>query len=373
MATAKRNSIIQKQAELCSNKFNSDAYLKAVSDDAKNMYSSTLQAWNQCNIANGKGLRFEAKPSSSLQGFTVDLSITDSGRPHNFKGLTLEGGNATCTTQLAPRGGASTSGKLVTVDASTYIPLTTSTISINCKREMLDDGMGTNSKAAEATGLHFDTSAGSVVVPLAAIGKVPRVEYDRAVAEVQRVADSKMGEIQQTVTNLTTRTSDVETKVGTIDLSVNTINKTVDKNIPTWRDFEKPLILEFNFKGRDYKNIPVSGLPANARYILANVFVTNAAADHFNLTLGRDLISGSNSQINWVTARGTRPSLMFTNQSVHQATLTYYGDVDGFSSNYGIWYSSQIIPVYGNSSFDFAAEGNGNSGWVYMVIRAFSN
>jgi len=371
--TGKRNSILQKQTESCKGTFNSDVYSKAASDDARSAYQGALDAWSQCNILNTKGIKFEAKPSQNLQGFTVDLSAPTPSRenPPAFRGLTLEGGNATCTTQLTPRSTASITGKLITVNASTYLNLNTTPLTINCKREMLDDGMGINGKYAEATGLHFDTSAGSVVVPLAAIGKVPRVDYDKAVgdvkvlvAETSKTTDEKFKGLEAIV-NTKASASDVLTTQG----QVTQIQSTLNNHVPMWHEFEKPLITEVSFTGWDPKNISLSGVPANAKYILANVFITSSQMDHFNVALGRSNFSWKT----WVDQRGLRPSTEFNRFSDHQVLLTYYGEGDAFSSRYGIWYSSQIIPIHNNSSVDFFASGNGSASWLYLVIRAYSN
>ncbi|MEN9836146.1 MAG: hypothetical protein RL011_2339, partial [Pseudomonadota bacterium] len=57
----------------------------------------------------------------------------------------------------------------------------------------------------------------------------------------------------------------------------------------------------------------------------------------------------------------------------NKVILTYFGETDGFTSNFGIWYSSQVIPINSNSTLDSVCAGNSNStGWVYMIIRAFS-
>jgi len=213
----KRNRIIQEQTRRCKNNFSSGDYFNNTSEDARLAYQGSLEAWNQCNVLNNVGVKFNAKASSDLQGFTVDLSAPtpDPRNPISivFTGLSLEGGNATCTTQLPSRSTASISGKLITVNASTRLSLNTTPLTINCKREMLDDGMGINGKYAEATGLHFDTSAGSVVVPLAAIGKVPRVDYDKAVGDVRSVADYKIGEIATTLTSLGNSVTSVQSKL----------------------------------------------------------------------------------------------------------------------------------------------------------------
>ncbi|MBM4251919.1 MAG: hypothetical protein FJ146_08100 [Deltaproteobacteria bacterium] len=142
-------------------------------------------------------------------------------------------------------------------------------------------------------------------------------------------------------------------------------NKTI-----MWQDFATPLTVEFSFSNSTPQNVALTGVPANARYILANVFLTTNISDHFNMLLGRSVTSTTS----WVGTRGARPSTSFNdNQAQHKVLLTYFGETDNFSSYFGTWYSSQIIPINANSTLDAASAGNSNSsGWVYMVIRAYS-
>jgi hypothetical protein len=151
------------------------------------------------------------------------------------------------------------------------------------------------------------------------------------------------------------------------------VNGTVAVNGNTtimWQDFATPLVVEYSFSNQTLANIALTGVPANARYILANVFLTTGISDHFNMVLGRS-VAADNS---WVGTRGSRPSTSFTNnQAQNKVILTYFGETDGFTSNFGIWYSSQVIPINSNSTLDSVCAGNSNStGWVYMIIRAFS-
>jgi hypothetical protein len=119
------------------------------------------------------------------------------------------------------------------------------------------------------------------------------------------------------------------------------------------------------------KNLPVStSMPAGARYMLGDVFITASADDHSNFVLGRNLTP----ELNWVDPRGTQPSTVFGKAMArHAVTLNYPGENDGFTSSYGIWYSSQTIPLNTDGTFDFDNAGNsGSKGWVYMVVKAFS-
>ncbi|MCX7977414.1 MAG: hypothetical protein N2578_00250 [Bdellovibrionaceae bacterium] len=90
-----------------------------------------------------------------------------------------------------------------------------------------------------------------------------------------------------------------------------------------------------------------------------------------NIILGRTADVGGN----WVLSRGTQPSTVFGTVNRHNVKLTIPGDSDGFSSNLGTWFSSQVIPINLGASLTFrnyGCNGPGTTGWVYMVIRAYS-
>lgn len=75
----------------------------------------------------------------------------------------------------------------------------------------------------------------------------------------------------------------------------------------------------------------------------------------------------------WVNTLGTQPSTSFGNLAKQAVLLNYPGQMDGYTSNYGIWYPSQSIPLNTNGTFDFATTGNsGSSGWIYLVIKSYS-
>jgi hypothetical protein len=217
-----RDSIIQKQSELCTKGFNSQEYIKNTSDYAKVVYQGSLDAWNQCNNLNASGLKFKTTPSSNLQGLTIDLSAMSTGSALALTGVMQDGGKAVCTTTLAPRNpNLSRSGNVITVDASTYVPFNnSSTLSISCKREMIDDGLG--GQYAEQTNLHFKTSAGTVVVPMAAIGKVPRVAYEKAVADINTTAvdlNKAIGTVSDNVVKLTESVNKTDKTVTSVSSS----------------------------------------------------------------------------------------------------------------------------------------------------------
>ena len=135
-----------------------------------------------------------------------------------------------------------------------------------------------------------------------------------------------------------------------------------------WQELATPLTIEFAV-ATGVQTITLTGVPVGARYILADVFATMAAADHQNFILGRGILNNQS----WVNTRGQQPSAVFGDQKFHAVRLNYTGDSDGYSSNYGTWYSSQHIPINTNSTMQFLAGGNnGTAGWIYIVIRGYS-
>lgn len=113
-----------------------------------------------------------------------------------------------------------------------------------------------------------------------------------------------------------------------------------------------------------------SSVPSNARYVLADVFATANGSDHQNFVFARSAISTGK---NWVDTRGNQPSLEFNANIINQrVTLTYNGEVDGYSPNYGVWYSSLTIPTTGRNIY-FGNYGNsGTNGWLYVIVKAYS-
>jgi hypothetical protein len=112
-----------------------------------------------------------------------------------------------------------------------------------------------------------------------------------------------------------------------------------------------------------------STIPSTARYVLADVFVTANSSDHFNVVLGRDVLT---NQKNWVDTRGTQPSTTFGTLTRQAVTLTYNGETDGYTPNFGLWYSSQHVPCSGRTIYFNNYGQSGSSGWVYVVVKAYS-
>ena len=134
--------------------------------------------------------------------------------------------------------------------------------------------------------------------------------------------------------------------------------------------FSTPVIVQFSFSNhqRFVVNLP-SSIPNGTKAILADVFITVNKNDHNNFVLGSNCLS---DQKNWVNNRGQKPSTQFGSIARHCVTLTYPGEADGFTSNYGLWYSSQIIPVRSDKKLTFNNYSNSNSsGWVFIRIRGY--
>ena len=112
-----------------------------------------------------------------------------------------------------------------------------------------------------------------------------------------------------------------------------------------------------------------STIPSTARYVLADVFVTANSSDHQNIVLGRNVLT---DQKNWVDTRGQQPSGQFGTLTRQAVTLTYNGEADGYTPNYGMWYSSQHIPCSGRTIYYNNYGWSGSSGWVYVVVKAYS-
>lgn len=145
-------------------------------------------------------------------------------------------------------------------------------------------------------------------------------------------------------------------------------------NVISWVEVT-PAFTEWSFAGNSASSINFNPatIPANARYILADVFVTASLADHFNIAFGRASIASLTS---WVNTRGTQPSSQFSAGvgSRNVVVMTYPGDADNFSPVAGQWWSSVIIPSNGRQVFyDFTGINSASTtGWVYVIVKAYS-
>jgi len=52
--------------------------------------------------------------------------------------------------------------------------------------------------------------------------------------------------------------------------------------------------------------------------------------------------------------------------------MTYFGDSDGHSSHYGLWYSSMIVSTNGAQLYMHRdGNGAGGTGWTYLRVHAY--
>ena len=166
--------------------------------------------------------------------------------------------------------------------------------------------------------------------------------------------------------------------------NINTSNGLLINNNKTISWIEvTPTYTEWSFEGLSNQTITLnpSSIPESARYVLADVYATAAPidtvlsngtvvsqGDHQHFILGHD----TNQNKNWVSIPGNQPSTEFDTHLGHKVILGYYGEKDGFSSYFGQWFSSQVIPTQGRD-IDFANPGNSQSdGWIYIIVRAYS-
>jgi hypothetical protein len=154
------------------------------------------------------------------------------------------------------------------------------------------------------------------------------------------------------------------------DISTTGVIKQGGNNIIQFVNLTTPIIHEVSFTGTVNTSLSLNTtIPLDARFILADVFITATSSDHQNIEMG-NVAPGVVK--NWVDTRGTQPSSQFGDLQRQTVIMTYNGEVDGYSPNYGMWYSSQIIPVT-NRTLYYGNYGNsGSNGWIYWRIRGYS-
>ncbi|KOR32425.1 hypothetical protein TI05_07340 [Achromatium sp. WMS3] len=178
-----------------------------------------------------------------------------------------------------------------------------------------------------------------------------REENKRLQADV-----ANLPSLQRKVDDLATENRNLQTEVANL------------RNNLTLTFFSIPQIKEFAFTGHQNFEVVLPSVGNSMKAILADIFVTVDRNDQVNIVLGK----AGNAQKNWVNTRGNRPSTQFGNLARQSINLTYNGEADGFTPNYGVWYSSQVIPLKDNGAMQFGNYSNsGSNGWVYMVIRGY--
>ena len=132
-----------------------------------------------------------------------------------------------------------------------------------------------------------------------------------------------------------------------------------------------PFAKEFSFSNTvNYEQtLTGSSVLNSARWVLCDIFITASTSDHQNFKFSR---TNTGSTKNWIDSRGQQPSSQFGNLTSQQLlTLTYYGESDGFSSNYGIWYASQWLPTNGAKLWMHNYGNSGSTGWVYIIVKGW--
>lgn len=111
-------------------------------------------------------------------------------------------------------------------------------------------------------------------------------------------------------------------------------------------------------------------IPAAARYLFCDIFVTANISDHQNFMFSR---SNMGAQKNWVDIRGSNPANEFGNlTSQENVIVTYHGEADGYTPNYGIWYSSQTLPTVGRTVWINNYGNSGSAGYIYIIVKGYS-
>jgi hypothetical protein len=145
-------------------------------------------------------------------------------------------------------------------------------------------------------------------------------------------------------------------------------------NIISWVEVT-PAYTEWSFAGVASSSVTLnpSSIPANARYVLLDVFITASASDHFNLSLGRTALSDLR---NWTNPQGSQPSAYFVAGvgSRNVVCMTHHGNADGYSTMMGKWWSSVITPCDGRTLYYnlSGVDSVSTTGWIYVIARAYS-
>jgi len=134
-----------------------------------------------------------------------------------------------------------------------------------------------------------------------------------------------------------------------------------------------PTILtdEFAFNGTTPRTYSTATIPTTARYLYLDVFITANSSDHQNLELSNS--STATAIKNWVDARGQQPSTQFSSMTVRRSVyFTYNGEADGYTPNYGVWWSGVLAPCAGNQLHWSMYGNSGSAGWVFLKIMGYS-
>ena len=97
------------------------------------------------------------------------------------------------------------------------------------------------------------------------------------------------------------------------------------------QEFGTPLDAEWSYTGLTNRNIAIGGVPAGARYLLADVFVSSTVADAHIPTFGRGNVYSDQL---YVLTPADQPSTKLTAPTKNQVQVVHYGELDGPSSYY---------------------------------------
>jgi hypothetical protein len=169
--------VIETQKNVCTLGFSSSAYSNQASSYSKTVYQGVLDAWNQCNLLETRGLNFDVQADNTMEWVAVTISAAATGTSAKFIGLSQVGlGSSVCTTVNAK-------GKIITLTDSTPLPLNSANkLTAICKRNLADDGTGNLS--ADAQSLIFNTSTGAYQVPLSGIGSLSHSTVQQVIAQI---------------------------------------------------------------------------------------------------------------------------------------------------------------------------------------------
>jgi hypothetical protein len=199
------SEIVTAQHQLCTSGYNSSAYSNQASAYARTVYQGTLDAWNQCQALSLRGLNFDVRTSSTLQGVTIIIKPA-TGVSARFSGLYQDGlGDSVCKRTLPPASG-STVGTAVAVNETTSFSFSAAQpVTINCKRTMQQDA--DDNYFADAQDLIVVTSADSLRIPLAAIGSLARATIEQVTAQIAEHTTAQIAEHTSTSTILCRKTN----------------------------------------------------------------------------------------------------------------------------------------------------------------------
>ncbi|MGI9212091.1 MAG: hypothetical protein ACR2HF_06425, partial [Methylococcaceae bacterium] len=328
-ASAPTSDIINAQASVCKGNFDKNSYLQNVPASSKSVYEESVSAWNRCLALANKGVIFDVQTSSDLLGLDVAMSVQSNSVFVKLNSVTQRGfGKSTCK--------LNNNGQLTLIDPNKQTPVILSTankVMVNCERNKNGSSNGQDVYVNQQE-LVFQTSLDTLTIPLAGTANFSRMSANQLTAQINQQMDSKIAATNSAVAGVQTSVATVQTKVGSLETAVNDKTsvsdyKALDSKVAVtnssvaelqtkvgsletivnpivssiqWIEIT-PGITEWSFYGPQVSQaitLQPSTIPTNARYVLADVFVTASTSDHQNVVLGRDV----STQKNWVDLRG---------------------------------------------------------------------